>query len=98
MSGLRGFLICLAPALLAYLMLFLSKFIGETIGVAIFLIIAGSIVSGTCVTLHLHRTMEPKGQASGMKIFVGILVFLGVAAGYLAIALAGCCGLAVALG
>ncbi len=99
MSGLRSFLLCLVPVGLAYLcVLWAGKSTNEdALSAAIILIVVGALVSGTCVTFHLHRGMEPKGEPSGLKIFLGILAFLGTGIGYLAIGLAGCCGLAVSL-
>lgn len=96
MSPLKTFLLCLAPAPLAILMMALANFIGESaIGLAILFIAAGAILSGVCVTRHLHRSMEPKGQATPLKVFVGILVFIGVGGTYLGIASAGCCAIAM---
>ncbi len=97
MSPLKTFLLCLAPAPLAILMMALANFIGESaIGLAILFIVAGAIFSGSCVVRHMHRTMEPKGEGTPMKVFLEILVFLGVALAYFGVASAGCCAIAMA--
>lgn len=97
MNPLKTFLICLAPALLALMLMLLGNWVGEwVIWFAVVLIVVGAILSGACVAGHLHRSMEPKGQSTPLKVVLGILVILGVALAYFGIASAGCCGLAMA--
>lgn len=98
MSPLKTFLLCLAPALLAFLSAMLADYVGEgVIWFALLLIVVGAILSGTCVARHLFRSMEPKGEGTPLKIFLGILVFLGVGIAYLGIASAGCCALVMSM-
>lgn len=100
MGPLKSFLLCLAPAILSYVILLISgKAGGEgALSFAMLLICLGALVSGGCVAYHLHRSMEPKGEASSLKIFLGILVFLGVGIAYLGVGFAGCCGVAAVSG
>lgn len=94
MNPLKTFLLCLAPAPVALLSVMLADYVGEgVIWFALVLIAVGAILSGACVAGHLQRTMEPKGEGTPLKIFLGILVFLGVGLAYFGIASAGCCAL-----
>ncbi len=96
MRPLVAFLACLAPLIIGYgaILMFGEK----AIEFAMILIILGTGVSGSCVVAQIHLGMEPKGVATANKVFLGILAFLGTGAGYLAIGLAGCCGVASAVG
>ncbi|HRQ88651.1 MAG TPA: hypothetical protein PLA50_07625 [Bacteroidia bacterium] len=93
MSGLRSFLLCLAPAILAYILVLVGK--DETIiDAVVLLIVVGSAIAGSCAGFHVYRSMEPEGQATFLKWFTAVVVFLGVAPLYLFLAMAGCCGIA----
>lgn len=95
MRSFWSFLICLAPAALAMLIVLAA---GQSanegaLWLVIILIGLGAILSGACIAFLIQRSMAPKNEASGLKVFLGILAFLGTGAIYLSIGFAGCCGL-----
>lgn len=94
---MRPFLICLSPTLLAYAILIVGQAGGMsgssiTLNTVITLLAIGALVSGGCVGRHVYRKT---GEPPFLKWLLAILSFLGVTALYFAVAMAGCCGLAV---
>lgn len=90
---MRPFLICLSPALLAYAILLVGMTGGGvTINAVIALLAIGALISGACVGRHVYRKT---GEPAFLKWFLSILSFAGVAALYFAVAMAGCCGIAL---
>jgi hypothetical protein len=93
---LKSFLICLAPAVLAYAILLASMF-GDSLAdpaitAVVILLVIGAIVSGLCVGRHVFRAVK---DPVFLKWTLAILSFLGVGLGYFAMASEGCCGIAV---
>lgn len=85
---MRSFLFCLAPTLLAYLLLSLW---GEgAFGPVLILMVMGAGMAGSSVVSFLHRVMKPKGRATVGKGFLEIVVFFGTALVYLAAVESGC--------
>jgi hypothetical protein len=97
MRSFWSFLICLSPAAVAMLIVLAAgKTLNEaTLWTAMVLVGAGAVLSGSCVALLIHRAMAPRNEASGLKVFLGILAFLGTCATYATVGLAGGCVLAV---
>jgi hypothetical protein len=97
--ALRSFLICLSPVLLAYLLVLVGGGISRGgdgfLSAALILIGLGSVVAGICVGRHVYLAMEPKGNASFLKVFLAALAFVGVGVAYFAVGTAGCCGVAI---
>ncbi len=93
MGAFRKFLICLAPAILAYILILAGK--DRMLGLAVILIAIGGVIAGSCVTVKLHRSMDPQNEATVLKGFLGILTFVGVLVGYFSLGMAGCCGIAM---
>lgn len=92
MGAFRKFLICLAPVILAYILVLAGR--DKMIGASIVLIVMGSAIAGSCAGFHVYRSMEPKGQGSFLKWFTAVVTFLGVAPLYFFLSMAGCCGIA----
>lgn len=93
---MRPFLVCIAPAILAYIILLVSggASSADFLSIVITLIVIGAAMSGICVAAYVHNSMQPKGETSGVKLLCFILTFLGVGVVYLAVGLAGCCSIA----
>ncbi len=97
---MKKFLICLAPAILAYVIVVASgignnKLSEGMMTLSMVLIIIGGIVSGACVATRVYKSM---GTEKWAKVVVSILCFLGVGIAYSSIGIAGCCGLAAVSG
>ena len=94
---LLRFVICLVPAILAILLLVIGEAAAmdqeACVTIAIILIAIGAIISGICVSQKVFKAMkEPKWAAWVLSI----ITFLCIGIAYLGIALAGCCGVALA--
>jgi hypothetical protein len=94
---MRPFLLCLSPALLAYVIMLVGVTGGMsgssiTLNTVITLLAIGALISGGCVGRHVYRKT---GEPAFLKWFLAILSFAGVAVLYFAVAMAGCCGIVV---
>lgn len=94
---LLRFVICLAPAILAILLLFLGDAVGLKqdfcVSLAIILIAAGAIISGVCVGQKVYKSMKDPKWAAWL---LAIITFVCVGIAYLGVGLAGCCGMVAA--
>ncbi|MAS92559.1 MAG: hypothetical protein CMO55_05120 [Verrucomicrobiales bacterium] len=94
---LLRFVLCLAPAILAILLLFVGEAVGMSqdicVSIAIILIGAGAIISGICVGQKVYKAMKDPKWAAWV---LAVITFLCVGVAYLGIGLAGCCGMALA--
>lgn len=93
---MKKFLICLAPALLVYVMVTIMAATSSSgdlmLPFSIGLLTLGAVVSGSFVAAYVYRKVEAEKWA---KILVGTLCFLGVTIAYFTVSVAGCCGLAL---
>ncbi len=87
---MRSFLLCLAPAVVACLLMVMAT--EAMFDAAVILIVMGSAISGSCAAFYVYGTMEPKGRATFSKWGAAIATFLGVAPLYFFLAVAGCSG------
>ncbi|NLT70750.1 MAG: hypothetical protein GXX91_08650 [Verrucomicrobiaceae bacterium] len=94
---MRLFLICLSPSLLAYAIVLVASS-GDmadssfTPSAVLLLLVIGGLLSGVCVGRHVFRKTD---GAVFLKWLLAVLTFAGVATLYFALALAGCCGVAL---
>lgn len=93
MSGLRSFLLCLVPALVAYVLLFFSNRIDDFFPAALVMMITGAIISGASVASFIQRKMEPKKMNTSLKVSLRIFVAWVVGIAYLALVITGCSSL-----
>ena len=89
---MKKFLICLAPAILAYLIVVASSLSQNNLPesmmmLTMILIIIGGIMSGACVATHVYKCMESE---KWVKILLCVLCFLGVGIAYSSVGIAGC--------
>ncbi len=96
---MKKFLFCLAPSILAYLIVIVTGMSSSTddsvIWLAMGLILVGALMSGGLVATSVYEKMKAE---KGVKIIVSILCFLGVGVAYFAVSMAGCCGLGMVSG
>lgn len=91
---MRPFLICLSPAILGFIfvltMVAVESSADSLISAAIILFGIGALISGGCVARKIVLgSLEPVWW----KWVAAILAFIGVAVGYFAMTMGGCCGL-----
>ena len=97
---MKKFLICLAPAILGYIIVVIGAASGETysgtkgfddwVGTAVVIHFFGAIITGVVVARIVYRAMDAEKWA---KILVGVLIFSVVACAYFSLVVAGGCGL-----
>lgn len=96
----RRYAFCLGPALAAYLIILLlsansglSVVSQDVLVWMVFILLGFGMLY--CATVVARKVLKSKEAPDALTWILTVLTFIGVAIGYIAIAFAGCCGVAL---
>ena len=99
---MKKFLICLAPAIIGYIVVVIGSASGDTysgtkgfddwVDTAVVIHFIGAIITGVVVAKIVYRAMD---SDQWLRVLIGIMIFSVVGIAYFSLVVAGGCGLAL---